>query len=240
MKRTLRAWNLVDFLAIDFSGSEPHLYGKPLADYEPDEAGRNKPVQRDGPEMTEDRKMPVHRPYGIGVVDPPARQWLRQGEVKPDLPYLEAGVRAMEDYRAGYRHGPDGAGEPSGAAPEHGHETSANRQDSPPALGQRYGKNICTAAEMAEINAVTAAKIAKRYEDERHSKRAEVVRGAEWPRWPTNPGQLYQSQQRASYAGPQYDAPYQISLTVGHLDKQQKPADQRQEAKVAAADDGQG
>ena len=176
--------------------------------------------------------MPVHRPYGIGVVDPPPRQWSGEAEVKPDLPYLEAGVRAMEDYRAGYRHGPDGAGEPPGAAPEHGHETGADRQDSPPALGQRYGQQIGSSG-----NPVAAL---PRDEYKRSGERAEVVRGAEWPRWPTNSGQLYQGQQRASYAGPQYDAPYQISLTVGHLDKQQKPADQRQEAKVAAADDGQG
>jgi len=161
----------------------------------------------------------------------PAGQRALKTDCQAEFPYMAAGLRALEEYRAEQRAADSAHRDPARPAPKEDGGASPNGEQRATALTEDDRQRVRAERRVPRYGAAFAPR------DEQHDggKGPEVVRAAEWPRWPGLPGQLYQGDPTASHAGPQEDGPNSACAPLGEEPQNQEPADEQEAPGVSVA-----
>jgi len=161
----------------------------------------------------------------------PAGQRALKTDCQAEFPYLAAGLRALEEYRAEQRAADSAHRDPARPSPQEGGGTGPDREQRAPALTEDDRQRVRAERRVPRYGAASAPR------DEQHDggEGPEVVRAAEWPRWPGLPGQLYQGDPTAPHAGPQEDGPNAARAPLGEEPQNQEPADEQETPDVSVA-----
>jgi len=179
-----------------------------------------------------DRDQPALERHDMrDAAQPPAGQRPLKTDCKTEFPYMAAGLRALEEYRAEQRAADSAHRDPARPAPKEDGGASPNGEQRATALTEDDRQRVRAERRVPRYGAAFAPR------DEQHDggKGPEVVRAAEWPRWPGLPGQLYQRDRAASHAGPQEDGPNAARAPLGEEPQNQEPADEQEAPGVSVA-----
>ena len=208
-----------------FARGYPRLCDEPGSYCNADEPCPDRPIERGAVEMPDERRDPADAPAGQRPLRPCAEAHLHEsGASVPGL-WVEPGRDGARGYGEAY-------GDCTVPPPKHYQRPGDHGQDCPSALTDPDRKEVgrdlipdCGCTESCAGKPFSCRMLFHRHEQHDGGKGPEVVRRAEWPRWPGEPGQLYRGQRGAGDAEPEERRPYGLSMALLGGGKDEKRQD---------------